>query len=917
MGNKKIGKMMKLNILFLVLAHFTMVGAQLDDFCNGTDLNYQCNEPTPQDPSELKISFCNPVSNLFYDPSNCDPGHWCGCTVTNKTKCIPKLKSKYWYGHFTTNTTDTTTPVEIVIYSTYNDDENQSKCIPGMYCAGKKTPSLCPDNCPPGKVCKTAATMKDCPSGGYCPVGSIVEIKCKGLQSCNDSGLRKFSAGSAVTLIILSMILCIAGLFFLRYKITKSARVSKAEKMKKAKEKKENTAQVEQSVRKSILPVISDPIDIEFESLRLTLPNIGTIMQGASGTMKHSTITAIMGASGAGKTTMLNLLSGKADRTSGIIKINGEEREMCEFKDVIGFAPQVDTMHRNLTVEDIIIHNALMRLPVNMSKEEKLQRVDDVLEVLEIDHVRDTIIGDARVRGISGGQLKRVNIAMEMVSNPKLICLDEPTSGLDSVTSFVVLKALKEMAQTGVNVIVVLHQPKKEIFELFNQVVLLANGGLTAFIGSPIEMNSYFENLGFPMPPGSNPADFAMDVLGCVVPHATNAHFKTEDFVLAWMTADENPNAMSLEEAKSLLADAASDTVDKVTIYSRLRKVRQYFSDMWAHIASGFKKNSSDSSMTDPVLPGMFQQTILLTYRAFLQRIRSPMITTVHLILFFVLGGLEFMNVQEDFIMYKGILNGFKNSSNEDNYGVTAFLRENILPIDQISLTLSSVYIFLAMACCVSVSVLGGNERLVFFRETSTGQSVVAYFLSKVIVTLTFIPIYAAAYICFISGADEWFIQDTGSFYLFIFLTMIFMYAVGFLSSLFLQSNAGLISLVAELMILIFFSGLIFPLAISEASGFYLGCLKCFPIFWSSQGLITEEFEHYSDIFDIARLNALTNQKNNKYGAPFSDAGAGSGKGWDLGKGVGGNTGYCILALFGWYLLVLLTMKLSSFKKHR
>ena len=60
--------MMKLNILFLVLAHFTMVGAQLDDFCNGTDLNYQCNEPTPQDPSEPKISFCNPVSNLFYDP---------------------------------------------------------------------------------------------------------------------------------------------------------------------------------------------------------------------------------------------------------------------------------------------------------------------------------------------------------------------------------------------------------------------------------------------------------------------------------------------------------------------------------------------------------------------------------------------------------------------------------------------------------------------------------------------------------------------------------------------------------------------------------------------------------------------------------------------------------------------------------
>merc|ERR1712161_69486 len=583
MGNKKIVKMMKLNILFLVLAHFTIVGAQLDDFCNGTNLDYQCNEPAPQTAGNIPADFCKGIGNYFYDPSNCDPGYWCGCKVRDKTKCIPKLKSEYWSGYFTTNTTNTTPSEKIVIWSNTYELKNATICPEGMYCPGKKFPALCPDSCPPGKVCKTAATMKDCPSGGYCPVSSTVEIKCKGLQGCYDSGQRRFKPIITLVLFILSLISCIAGLFFLRNKITKSARVSKAEKMKKAEEKKENTVQVEQSVRKSILPVISDPIDIEFERLRLTLPNIGTIMQGASGTMKHGTVTAIMGASGAGKTTMLNLLSGKADKTSGIIKINGEEREMCEFKDVIGFAPQVDTMHRNLTVEDIIIHNALMRLPVNMSKEEKLRRVDDVLEVLEIDHVRDTIIGDARVRGLSGGQLKRVNIAMEMVSNPKLICLDEPTSGLDSLTSFVVLKALKEMAQTGVNVIVVLHRPKKEIFELFNQVVLLANGGLTAFIGSPIEMISYFENLGFPMPPGSNPADFVMDVLGCVVPHATNPNFKTEDFVLAWMTADENPNAMSLEEAKSLLADAASDTVDKVTIYSRLRKVRQYFSDMWVH----------------------------------------------------------------------------------------------------------------------------------------------------------------------------------------------------------------------------------------------------------------------------------------------------------------------------------------------
>jgi len=187
--------------------------------------------------------------------------------------------------------------------------------------------------------------------------------------------------------------------------------------------------------------------------------------------------------------------------------------------------------------------------------------------------------------------------------------------------------------------------------------------------------------------------------------------------------------------------------------------------------------------------------------------------------------------------------------------------------------------------------------------------------LSKVIETLTFIPIYAAAFIYVSLTAKIWFIQDTGTYYLFTVLVIIFMYAVGFLSCLLVEVNAALISLVANLMIIIFFSGLT---GIGDLSGFHLGFIKCFPIFWSSQGLVTEELEHYSDIFDIARLNALTPDKiNSNYGAPSADAGAGNGKGWDLGKGVGGNTGYCILALFGWYLLVLLTMKLSSFKKHR
>merc|ERR1712238_548452 len=405
-----------------------------------------------------------------------------------------------------------------------------------------------------------------------------------------------------------------------------------------------------------------------------------------------------------------------------------------------------------------------------------------------------------------------------------------------------------------------------------------------------IEMNSYFENLGFPMPPGSNPADFVMDVLGCVVQHPSNPHFKTEDFVLAWMTADENPNAMSLEEAKSLLADAASDTVDKVTIYSRLRKVRQYLSDMWVHFASGFKKNSSTS---DLALPRMFQQTILLTYRAFLQRIRSPMMTVSILIAYVILGTIlpPSLSSIDEYVMYDGILKGL-DIDNEDNIGVIAYWRQHFKPMDNIGGILFGVYIFAAIACCVSVSVLGGNERLVFFRETSTGQSVVAYFFAKVIETLAFMPIYAIAFIMVAMMFDIWFIQTIGTYYIFTILLFHSMYTIGMLCSLFFV-NAAVFSLAFN-MIIMQFSGMGPDVPIGDASSSKEILLKCFPIFWTTQGIVTEELKQYDHIFDVAQMNEETPGKDSiddALGAGSQSPVAGMGMGWNLDTGVGGNIG--------------------------
>mmetsp|Transcript_59762 Transcript_59762/g.146702 ORF Transcript_59762/g.146702 Transcript_59762/m.146702 type:complete len:251 (-) Transcript_59762:3446-4198(-) len=170
--------------------------------------------------------------------------------------------------------------------------------------------------------------------------------------------------------------------------------------------------------------------------------------------------------SGAGKSTFLSLLSGKVEPTAGQLEVNGEKTSLTKFKKLVGFVPQEDIMLRELTVEENIRHSAFMRLPADWTRKQKLQRVAAVMESLELTPIKNSIIGDEIQRGISGGQRKRVNVAMELVADPSLLALDEPTSGLDSTTSYSLTETLHSLAKTGVNVAAVLHQPKNEIFEV-------------------------------------------------------------------------------------------------------------------------------------------------------------------------------------------------------------------------------------------------------------------------------------------------------------------------------------------------------------------------------------------------------------------------------------------------------------------
>jgi ABC-type multidrug transport system ATPase subunit len=151
---------------------------------------------------------------------------------------------------------------------------------------------------------------------------------------------------------------------------------------------------------------------------------------------------------------------------TGRLFFNGQENTVASLSRLVGFVPQEDIMHRDLTVREILKSYAIMRLP-RLFQDDLIERVvQDVIEALQLEHVSDQAIGDEATRGISGGQRKRVNVGIEMVADPSLLFLDEPTSGLDSTTSFDLVFALNALATKGVNVIMVLHQPSYPLYQV-------------------------------------------------------------------------------------------------------------------------------------------------------------------------------------------------------------------------------------------------------------------------------------------------------------------------------------------------------------------------------------------------------------------------------------------------------------------
>ncbi|KAJ2949989.1 hypothetical protein O0L34_g11322 [Tuta absoluta] len=242
-----------------------------------------------------------------------------------------------------------------------------------------------------------------------------------------------------------------------------------------------------------------------------------TILKGVSGVFRSGELTAIMGPSGAGKSSLMNALtgfftqgvSGTISAGDSVCRLGGKEtslRSLKSYRKKSCYILQDDRLNPLFTVLELMKFAADMKLGHTFSEKLKLTVIRDILETLGLSTTEQTRCGN-----LSGGQRKRLSIAVELIDNPPVLYLDEPTTGLDSLSSVQCIEMLRNLARSGRTVVCTIHQPSASLYMMFDQVYILAEG-MCVYHGSASNTVPYFANIGFQCPKYHNPADYVLEI---------------------------------------------------------------------------------------------------------------------------------------------------------------------------------------------------------------------------------------------------------------------------------------------------------------------------------------------------------------------------------------------------------------------
>ncbi|KAI4086556.1 MAG: hypothetical protein LQ344_007459 [Seirophora lacunosa] len=293
---------------------------------------------------------------------------------------------------------------------------------------------------------------------------------------------------------------------------------------------------------------------LDIEKREWTLKkSMKSILKPFNTVFEPGVLNVIMGPSGSGKTSLLNLMADRLDdslatsyKTTGNMKFNNTIPSAEVVKSMCSYVCQDDdALLARLTVRENLHFAAGLRLPTHLSKIEKRQRAESVLLKLGLKDCADNLVGDHLVKGISGGEKRRVTIAIQILTDPRILLLDEPTSGLDAFTASSIMTVLKGLAEEGRTLILTIHQARSDLFTHFGNILLLARGGSPVFAGKGSSMLPHFASLGFHCPTDTNPADFALDLITVNLQHATleaSTREKVRSLIHDWNNQSNEPD---------------------------------------------------------------------------------------------------------------------------------------------------------------------------------------------------------------------------------------------------------------------------------------------------------------------------------------------------------------------------------------
>ncbi|KAJ4125375.1 hypothetical protein NW768_008992 [Fusarium equiseti] len=509
-----------------------------------------------------------------------------------------------------------------------------------------------------------------------------------------------------------------------------------------------------------------------------------TILNPVNATFSAGVLNVIMGPSGSGKTSLLNAMAlrlrdsvGTKYRPAGNLTFNGALPSDSVIRSVCSYVCQDDdALLPSLTVRETLRFAAGLRLPSFMSKDEKNRRAEEVLLKMGLKDCADNLVGGELVKGISGGEKRRVSIAVQVLTDPRILLLDEPTSGLDAFTANSIMEVLQGLANEGRTLILTIHQARSDLFREFGNVLLLARGGSQVYSGPGRDMLGYLARHGYECPQHTNPADFALDMITIDLQHEgkeLESRKRVQNMIDNWKeenssTRDEKlPDIQEKDEAKNTETDT---TQEGATLPPSSSKKRRSFNkanlSTPAELGALIRKRAPITT----ALPLLLHRAVINTYRQpelIVARLMQVIGLAIILALFFApfdndyysvqsrmgfvqeIGAFYFVGMLQNTAIYPTERDVFYREDDDGVYSVDAFLASytllevpfeviscmifGVLGVIAVDLPRTATLYFVSVFACFGIVSCGESLGIMFntlFGHTGFAVNIMGVFLA-------------------------------------------------------------------------------------------------------------------------------------------------------------------------------------------